>query len=73
MAVEVSMALDPSLSQPTPLFQRPYAFGPTIGVANYDVAPDGERFVMVREAPGSSRLTLVLNWTEELKQRVPTR
>jgi tRNA A-37 threonylcarbamoyl transferase component Bud32 len=43
---------------------------------NYDVTPDGRRFIMIR--PGESEkpateITLVQNWLEELKQRVPTR
>jgi hypothetical protein len=42
----------------------------------YDIAPDDQRFVMLREeeTPGRERtreLTLVLNWFEELKERVP--
>jgi eukaryotic-like serine/threonine-protein kinase len=38
----------------------------------YDLRPDG-RFVSVALAPGAAELRIVLNWTEELKQRVPTR
>lgn len=38
----------------------------------YDITPDDERFVMLRrDQPGSSELVLVLNWFEELKERVP--
>jgi len=49
------------------------------GVANYDVSPDGKRFVVVEElrpandAPRRVALNVVLNWSQELKQRVPTR
>jgi hypothetical protein len=42
---------------------------------NYTMSPDGERFLMIKKAEGdatSSELMLVLNWIEELKQRVPT-
>ena len=42
---------------------------------NYAMTPDGERFLMIKEDGGdetSSELILVLNWVEELKQRVPT-
>jgi serine/threonine protein kinase len=42
----------------------------------YDVAPDG-RFVMIENEPNdnttSASIVVVLNWSEELKQRVPTR
>ena len=42
---------------------------------NYDVAPDGQHFLMLKEkeAPASSKeLSIVTNWTEELKRRVPS-
>ena len=53
------------------LFERNYPIG-------YDVAPDGKRFLMIKNAgpaPVSrpDQLNVVVNWTEELKQRVPTR
>ena len=37
---------------------------------NYDITPDGKRFVMVKAPPASaqSSLTIVLNWIEELKR-----
>ncbi len=39
---------------------------------NYDITPDGERFIMLRPADASaSRLSVVLNWTQELLERVP--
>ena len=43
---------------------------------NYDIARDGSRFVIVINADdvatGTNSLRLVLNWFEELKQRVPS-
>ena len=43
--------------------------------ANYDVAPDGQRFVMIQEGGQDSgapqQINVVLNWFEELKRRVP--
>jgi hypothetical protein len=50
------------------LFDKPYAFGAGVTVPNYDVSPDGQRFVMVKEESGAGRLNVVLNWTEELKR-----
>jgi len=45
---------------------------------DYDIAPDGERLVMVfpadaveTEVPVRPRINFVLNWVEELKERVP--
>jgi serine/threonine-protein kinase len=41
---------------------------------SYDVAPDGQRFLLYRQEPQLSRthLNVILNWTEELKRLVPT-
>jgi len=48
------------------------------GYRDFDITPDGERFVMVYPvesgepgAPSLSRIDIVLNWTEELLERVP--
>jgi hypothetical protein len=68
----VSTGPIPVLSQPHQLFEQRYAFF-TITIPNYDVSPDGQRFVMVKDEPGSDRLNVVLNWTEELKRLVPTK
>ena len=42
--------------------------------ANFDVTPDGERFVMVESGaePPPAQLNVVLNWFDELKRLVPT-
>ena len=43
---------------------------------NYDLSPDGKRFVMVdtgESQPSPAQINLVFNWFEELKRRVPTR
>jgi serine/threonine-protein kinase len=45
------------------------------GVPNYDIAPDGQRFLMVKreEMSGqhSVQINVVLNWFQELTERVP--
>ncbi len=43
-------------------------------VTEYDVHPDGERFIMIKQGIEGSRpqINVVLNWFEELKERVPT-
>jgi eukaryotic-like serine/threonine-protein kinase len=43
----------------------------------YDVAPDGQRFFVVQyrklaDAPPTTHINLIVNWLEELKQKVPT-
>ena len=72
MVVDVSGSADLTLSQPRQLFDQRYVFQ-NVSLANYDVSPDGQRFVMVKDEAGSGRLNVVLNWTEELKRLVPTR
>ena len=45
------------------------------GGAEYDVSPDGRRFLMIKPRPdveARREVTVVLNWTETLKQRAPT-
>jgi hypothetical protein len=70
--VDVSGSVDLTLSQPRQLFDQRYVFQ-NISLANYDVSPDGQRFVMVKDEAGSGRLNVVLNWSEELKRLVQTR
>ena len=40
---------------------------------HYDVAPDGQRFLMLKRGEESlpTQINVVLNWAEELKQKVP--
>jgi len=66
-----------TVGAPTRVFDDPFRFdtgGAAGGVANYDLSPDGRRFVMVEEPPPAApQIRIVLNWTEELKQREPSR
>ena len=49
---------------------------PPLPIANYDVSPDGQRFLMIKpveqKQAGPTQINVVLNWFEELKQKVPT-
>jgi serine/threonine-protein kinase len=63
----------PRLGQPRLLFEGRYRPGNYYG-RRYDLAPDGERFLMVLEGeppPPQTRYNVVLNWFEELKRLVP--
>jgi Tol biopolymer transport system component len=72
-----------AVGAPTRVFDDPYRLdtgGTRGGMANYDVSPDGRRFVMVEEPrPTTSagtepvRLQVIVNWFEELKARAPTK
>ncbi len=60
------------LEAPRVLFEGRFE-GPSAGSPNYDVTPDGRRFVMVgggRQDSGATRLNVVLGWFEEMKRRV---
>ncbi len=59
----------PTLSRPRRLFDDHYTFGGNLTIANYDVAPDGSRLLMVRRQRGMTRLSVVLNWPELLHAR----
>ncbi len=53
------------------LFEGPYVPSPR-SLSDYDVSPDGQRFLMLKNAEQSpGEISVVLNWTEELKQKVP--
>ena len=73
MAVDITT--EPTFTHGTPqlLFEGEYfSYGPR---AVYDVAPDGQRFLMIKEGEQGSTVTqlnVVLNWFEELKRLVPT-
>ncbi len=56
------------------LFQGGSYLAGYLGLGTYDVAPDGQHFLMIKEkeAPASSKqLNVILHWTDELKRLVP--
>ena len=61
---------------PARVFDTVYA-EPLGNGRSYDVSPDGQRFLMLKENGGGRtaqrRLAVVLNWFEELQARVPTK
>jgi eukaryotic-like serine/threonine-protein kinase len=73
MAVEITRTPDVTLSTPRMLFDQQYAFGAGITIANYDVTPDGQHFIMVKDEAGAGRLNIVLNWLPELSRLAPAR
>jgi len=60
---------------PEKVVDGPYATGAPASGRNYDVSPDGKRFLMIREAPGEQpvvpHIQLVQHWVEELDRLVP--
>jgi Tol biopolymer transport system component len=73
MAVFVSKSPELTLSPPQVIFERSYGYGNTTALTNYDVSGDGQRFLMVKGESAVASLTVVLNWTDELKRLVPAR
>jgi len=72
----MAVAVDPAtgdLGAPTELFRG--AFSTSTFGSNYAVTPDGERFLMLRRAPGTEprQVVVVTNWFRELERLVPTR
>ena len=77
MAVEVKSEATLALDTPRMLFQRDMSIGRLarlFSFSPYDVAPDGQRFVMIDDSesdPPPKQLILVQNWSEELKRLAP--
>ncbi len=69
----VGIKTEPTFTAGSPvvLFTGRFTIGG--GIVNYDISPDGQRFLMIKEAEGSTgQINVVLNWFEELKRLVPT-
>ena len=78
MAVPVQTGTGFVAGTPKALFQGPYFGGP--GGRSYDVAPDGQRFLFLKPGPAGGsgptprpRITIVENWSEELRRLVSAR
>jgi serine/threonine-protein kinase len=77
MAVAVRHGPALSLGQPTRLFRLPDGFQPLTPIRNFELHPDGRRFVVgipvkTDPPPPITRLHLVHNWFAELERLVPT-
>jgi Tol biopolymer transport system component len=78
MGVEVARGPSWAATTPTLLVKEGYFTIPSWWGRSYDVSPDGQRFLMIKEggadgtaAPGS--IIVVQHWVEELKRLVPTK
>jgi eukaryotic-like serine/threonine-protein kinase len=72
MAVSLETRPAFAVSKSRLVFEAPYAHISS-DIPNYDVAPDGQQFLMVqenRQKATVTKLNVVLNWFEELKQHV---
>jgi serine/threonine protein kinase/Tol biopolymer transport system component len=75
MAVDIATRPSFTVGKPQMLFEGPYMPTPLTN-PNYDVSPDGQRFLMLKPSESAeaapTQINVVLNWFEELKQKVPT-
>jgi serine/threonine-protein kinase len=78
MAVDIATQSGFAAGKPRQLFEGDYRVTST-GWArpNYDVSPDGQRFLMLkaveREQAPVTQINVVLNWSEELKRLAPAK
>jgi serine/threonine protein kinase/Tol biopolymer transport system component len=74
MAVDIATQLGFNAGKPRMLFKGTYQPA-SLTAPNYDVSPDGQRFLMLKpseqEQASPTQINVVLNWFEELKRRVP--
>ena len=69
----VSLALIPELTVETPRPVLQENFNEERGWANYDISPDGRRFVVIHNLDvNPPSLVVVENWVDELQRLVPT-
>jgi hypothetical protein len=78
MDVDISTEGEFVAGKPRQLFAGPYALSSSsYARANYDVSPDGQRFLMLKRVEQKSapltQINVVLNWSDELKRLVPAR
>ena len=77
MVVDIQTQPSFSAGKPRQLFEGPYASNVAAGPfsADYSIAPDGQRFLMLKPVQSAeaapTQINVVLNWFEELKQKVP--
>ena len=75
MAVDIATQPSFAAGKSRMLFEGPYSPTP-LTTSNYDVSPDGQRFLMLKPTEQAqaapTQINVVLNWFEELKQKVPS-
>lgn len=73
MAVHIAPGARFKFGQPRRLFEGDYET--EVPLRSYDVTPDGQHFIMLRNEPlpdqRVTKLTVVLNWFDELRRRAP--
>jgi hypothetical protein len=72
--VDVMMQPKFTVGKPRVVFEGRYIPRTGGSPADYDVSPDGQRFLMIKggEETPATQINIIQNWFEELKQKVPT-
>ena len=69
----VDITTDPAFARGTPKLLFEGVYGTYLPRANYDVTPDGQKFLMIKTGDRQiAELNVIQNWFEELKRLVPT-
>jgi hypothetical protein len=71
MSASVTHNPEISFAAPVELFEGPFTLD-LMGHQRWDVAPDGQRFLMVENSQ-DYRIVVVQNWFEELERLAPTK
>jgi Tol biopolymer transport system component len=71
MAARVSTSAGFSVRDRVKLFDGTYATNPIH--ANFDVSPDGKRFLMINPASSDAEVIIVHNWANEVRERLRER
>lgn len=75
MVAEIKTAPAFAAAKPRLLFEGGYE-GPISSRANFDISPDGRRFLMLQAAAqreASAEIKIVPNWFEEVRRRAPSK
>ena len=80
LAVSFTQHPSPAFGIPAAVATRLTFRALPVAPRNHDIAPDGKHFIAVADAapngsaaPTAPQIRVVINWFEELKQRVPTK
>jgi hypothetical protein len=70
----VDITTDPEFEAGTPRVLFEGAYDAHLGATDYDISPDGRRFVMVRRSRESvpAQIHVILNWFDVLKRQAPS-
>ena len=80
MRVGIESGAASATTAPTQVIAEGYLTAPPVDFGrSYDVSPDGQRFLLIKDGDGSNQaaaprgIIVVQHWREELKRLVPTK